>query len=145
MNKSPNAVKTWKLFGTGGGSPAAVYKRPMAAKRVFVVDDTNSIRQFLSKMIELEDSLELAGMAESGHEAIPKIQAEQPDVVIVDAMMADMDGMALTQELKKVCPDVTVVGFTSSQPLAQQMRDAGANVAVVKTEVGQLIDILTSL
>lgn len=77
--------------------------------RVMVVDDTITYRQILSNVVSTLSNAELAGTASSGKTAVMKFKSLKPDLVFLDVMMPEMDGIETLKELKKIDPDVQVV------------------------------------
>src|SRR3954463_12288744 len=57
--------------------------------------------------------MEVAGMAASGREAVRLAEEQQPDVVLMDLSMPDLDGIGATRELRRRAPDTQVVVLTS--------------------------------
>ncbi|NTU84267.1 MAG: response regulator transcription factor [Chloroflexales bacterium] len=96
--------------------------------RVVLVDDHEMVRQGLATFLAVYDDLALVGEACSGAEALAICAAAQPDVVLMDLMMPDMDGPAATRALKAQQPCVQVIALTSfPEPgLLQRALQAGA-------------------
>jgi DNA-binding NarL/FixJ family response regulator len=67
--------------------------------RVLVVDDQALIRGGLAAMIDAADDLEVVGEAEDGGAALRQVAALDPDVVLMDIRMPEMDGIAATEAL----------------------------------------------
>jgi NarL family two-component system response regulator LiaR len=102
--------------------------------RVLLVDDHDMVRQGLAVFLEAFDDLELAGEAENGAEAIRCCAAIRPDVVLMDLMMPEMDGVAATRAIRARFPATHVIALTSFQEdgLAQQALQAGATGYLLK-------------
>ena len=81
--------------------------------RVLIVDDHAMVRQGIATFIELQDDVELVGEAANGREAIARVDESNPDVVLMDLVMPEMDGVAATREIKARHPDVKVLVLTS--------------------------------
>lgn len=81
--------------------------------RVLIVDDHAMVRQGIATFIELQDDVELVGEAANGREAIARVDESNPDVVLMDLVMPEMDGVAATREIKARHPDVRVLVLTS--------------------------------
>lgn len=77
--------------------------------RVMVVDDTITYRQILSNVVKLLPNAELVGTASSGKTALMKIKSLKPDLVFLDVMMPEMDGIETLQHMKRINPSVQVV------------------------------------
>src|SRR5215468_5784200 len=86
--------------------------RPTAAQRsirVMVVDDAVVVRGLIVRWIESEPGLEVVAALRSGREAIAQMEHANPDVVILDVDMPDMDGIAALPRLLAAKPDLVVI------------------------------------
>ncbi len=81
--------------------------------RVLVVDDHPIVRQGLVSVLGDEDDFEVVGEAGSGREAIARVQRLQPDVVLLDLEMPDLDGVAAIPQLLASRPGVGILVFTA--------------------------------
>jgi two-component system response regulator DegU len=80
--------------------------------KVLIVDDHDIVRQGLHRVLDLDHTINIVGEAKSGAEAIIKAVALNPDVVVMDLKMPDMDGIMATREIKKRLPHVYVLILT---------------------------------
>jgi len=96
--------------------------------RVMIVDDHAMVRRGLAAFLSVFDDLELIGEASSGEEAVRLVAAAQPDVVLMDLVMDQMDGATATRAIRQSCPKVQVVALTSfrEEMLVQKALQAGA-------------------
>jgi DNA-binding NarL/FixJ family response regulator len=81
--------------------------------RVMVVDDHPIVRQGLVSVLEDEDDLEIVGTAASGREAVRLVGRLQPDVVLLDLEMPELDGVSAIPQLLAAQPAVGVLVFTA--------------------------------
>jgi two-component system, NarL family, response regulator LiaR len=81
--------------------------------RVMLVDDHDMVRRGLAVFLEAFDDLHLVGEAASGEEAIQICRQLKPDVVLMDVIMPEMDGIETTRALLQECPGVRVIALTS--------------------------------
>lgn len=102
--------------------------------RVFVVDDHPMVRTGLAAMIRAEADLELVGEAADGREAIERVPAAAPHVVLMDLVMPRVDGIAAIAALRPSLPQTRFVVLTSLVDPAEVDRaiDAGATGYVLK-------------
>ncbi|UBF27096.1 response regulator transcription factor [Kovacikia minuta CCNUW1] len=77
--------------------------------RLLIVDDQHLIRQGLKAMLELEPDLQIIGDAENGKVALELIATLQPDVVLMDIQMPEMDGLTATKLITQNFPDIRVL------------------------------------
>jgi NarL family two-component system response regulator LiaR len=96
--------------------------------RVLLVDDHTMVRRGLVTFLQVFDDLELAGEAATGEEAIEQCARLQPDVVLMDIVMPDMDGVETTRAIRQQFPSVQVIALTSfkEEELVQNALQAGA-------------------
>jgi len=102
--------------------------------KVLIVDDIPETRDHLSKLLGFEADIDVVGVASSGAEAIERAVSLQPDVVLMDINMPDMDGIAATEQLSAKAPAAAVV-MMSVQGEADYLRRsmlAGAREFLVK-------------
>ncbi|MDV2996210.1 MAG: Protein-glutamate methylesterase/protein-glutamine glutaminase [Chroococcidiopsis sp. SAG 2025] len=81
--------------------------------RVLVVDDAVVVRNRLSKLLAEDPELEVVGVAANGRIALAKIAQLNPDVVILDVEMPDMDGLATLAALRQIHPHIAVIMFST--------------------------------
>jgi pilus assembly protein CpaE len=102
--------------------------------RVLVVDDIPETRDHLTKLLGFESDIDVVGSAASGREAIEMAVRLNPDVILMDINMPDLDGIAATEQLSSVVPTAAVV-MMSVQGEADYLRRsmlAGAREFLVK-------------
>ena len=87
----------------------------MTPIRVMIADDHDIVRRGLSVFLSGFDDLLLVGEATTGQEAIQVCAAVRPEVVLMDMMLPDMDGVAVTQAIRNQQPYVQIVMLTSSK------------------------------
>ncbi len=80
--------------------------------RVLVTDDHELARAGLKSLLAGERGLEVVGEAASGAQAVSLCQRLQPNLVLMDVRMPDMDGLAATREIKARCPATSVIIVT---------------------------------
>ena len=81
--------------------------------RVLIVDDDDLMRAGLRELLANDPSIEVAGEASTGREAVDAARRLSPDVVLMDVRMPDLDGIAATRELAQVAPDSRVLILTT--------------------------------
>jgi NarL family two-component system response regulator LiaR len=93
-----------------------------------LVDDHAMVRRGLATFLQVFDDLELVGEADDGAAAIQLCANVQPDVVLMDMLMPDMDGVTVTRIIRQKFPTVQVIALTSFKEatLVQNALQAGA-------------------
>jgi len=113
--------------------------------RVLVVDDHALFAEALMLTLAIEDRINVVGCASNGFEAVSLAEALQPDVVLMDVHMPNMDGIEATQRLRIVSPKSWVMIVTSehSAELAKAALKAGASRYLTKdTPAMKLIEAI---
>jgi NarL family two-component system response regulator LiaR len=96
--------------------------------RVVVVDDHAVVRGGIEYSLLALDDIDLVGTADSGTAAMRLCEEVQPDVVLMDMMMPEMNGVVATRAILERCPQARVIALTSFQEgsLVQEALQAGA-------------------
>lgn len=104
------------------------------AIRVVIVDDHAVVREGLRTYLDLSDEIEVVGEARNGREAIDRARQLKPDVMLMDLLMPEMDGIAATRGVKEVSPETNVIvltSFTDDEHIMPALR-AGATGYLLK-------------
>ncbi len=96
-------------------------QRPTEKISILIVDDIPETRENLRKLLYFESDIEIVGMAANGREAIDEARRLQPHVVLMDINMPDMDGIAASDEIRRVAPVCRVI-MMSVQSEADYLR-----------------------
>jgi DNA-binding NarL/FixJ family response regulator len=107
--------------------------------RLLLVDDQPSVLHGLRMRLALEQDVEVVGEAGSGAEALRQATALTPDVVLMDVVMPEMDGLAATAALRERAPAAAVVVLSLYDDAETRRRayDAGAVAFVGKCEAAE--------
>jgi pilus assembly protein CpaE len=106
--------------------------------RVIIVDDVSETRENVRKLLQFESDVDVVGVARTGKEAIQLSQDMQPDVVLMDINMPDMDGIAATEAIRAKQPAVQVVilSVQGDQNYMRRAMLAGARDFLTKPPMG---------
>lgn len=103
--------------------------------KVLVVDDTEHVRDMLVQMLEL-DGFDVVGQASSAQEAIDLAQSSDPNVIVMDYVMPDLDGLSAAKAIKEDRPTQAIILYTAylDANVENQAREAGVALVVGKVE-----------
>jgi len=116
--------------------------------RVLLVDDNSQFASAATRFLSLIGQLHVVGHARSGREALEQVNRLQPDLVLMDVMMPDMDGLEATRHLKESHASARIVILTlhDSAEYRARAREVGADAFVSKEEFGTaLLDVIDRL
>jgi DNA-binding NarL/FixJ family response regulator len=108
--------------------------------RTLLVDDSEFMRKYLARLIELERGFEVVGTAADGFEAIRYVGAHKPDLVLMDVNMPCLNGIEATRSIKHsgkqsgYAPVIIIVTSEDTLACRSQAKKAGANGFVEKSE-----------
>ena len=86
---------------------------PDAPIRVLLVDDHAMVRRGMRDFLSLHDDIEVVGEAADGSDAVTRADELQPDIVVMDLMMPNLDGIEATARIKAAHPELEVIALTS--------------------------------
>lgn len=106
--------------------------------RVLIVDDVSETRENVKKLLQFESDVEVIGVARTGKEAIQISQELNPDVILMDINMPDMDGIAATEAIRAVQQSIQVIilSVQSDQNYMRRAMLAGARDFLTKPPMG---------
>ncbi|GFN32973.1 response regulator [Paenibacillus xylaniclasticus] len=81
--------------------------------KVLIVDDQELILESLKIVLEMEDDIEVVGLAKNGEEAIRCCEKSEPDIILMDINMPIMDGVVATEKIKPRFPLTKIIILTS--------------------------------
>lgn len=113
--------------------------------RVTVVDDHEVVRKGIIAYLKTDPRIDVVGEAESGKESIPIIEKEKPDVVLMDLIMENGNGIEATKKIMEIHPDCRVIILTSYYDDEQVFPalEAGAFSYLLKTSSGtEIVDAI---
>jgi len=99
---------------------------PMPEKKlaVLLVDDSRTVLSQIEKAVAASDLAEIVGTAKNGAEAIQRASELKPDLVIMDIVMPDIDGLAALRMLQAKQPEIRVAMLSSVGGMASKAEDA---------------------
>ena len=108
-------------------------KAPPLPYSALIVDDSAHSRILLLRLLQ-RSGLTKVDLAVNGADGIRRFKASKPDMVFLDAIMPEMDGLTALREIKRVDPEAIVVMITSlsEKEKVLQFKEAGANYYLLK-------------
>jgi len=106
----------------------------MGEIRVLVADDHKTVRTGLKMIIDAETDMKVVGEAGDGREAIRLVQELQPDVLVMDISMPEVNGLVAAAKLKRIAPAIKILTLTrhSDKAYLQELMQAGISGYVLK-------------
>jgi len=101
---------------------------------IILVDDHVIMRSGLRVLLESESDMEVIGEANNGREAVKIISEKNPDIVVMDIAMRDMNGIQATQQIKNEKPEIKIIALSmhSEKQIVIGMLKAGASGYLLK-------------
>jgi pilus assembly protein CpaE len=105
---------------------------------VLIVDDVAEARDNISKLLQFESDIEVVGAARSGTEALELAREKEPEVVLMDINMPDMDGIQVTEALLQDVPyaQIIILSVQSEVDYVRRAMRAGASDFIAKPPSG---------
>ena len=116
--------------------------------KILLVDDQSFARRFISKLIETTNHLKIIDTADNGKEAISFMESLQPDVVLIDLEMPEMDGITATEIITRRFPNCKVLVLSSheDESYLQNALQAGATGYLLKgSSAAELTNAISSV
>ncbi len=80
--------------------------------RILIADDSDELRRALRNVLETQPHYTVSGKASSGAEAVTKARELNPDLIILDLQMPDMDGFEAARQIFKFAPSMPILMFS---------------------------------
>ncbi|HZK38423.1 MAG TPA: response regulator [Clostridia bacterium] len=117
------------------------------SKGILIVDDASFVRTMI-KNILTKNGFDVIDEAENGAEAIEKYKKLQPELIIMDIIMPEIDGIQATGEIKKLNPDAKIIMCSAigQRGMMDEAMQAGAEDFIVKPfEAARLIEAVKKM
>jgi DNA-binding NarL/FixJ family response regulator len=111
----------------------------MGPFRILLADDHEVVRAGLRALLEEQAGWEVVAEAVDGREAVDKATKLKPDAVVIDIAMPSLNGLEAVRQIVKAVPHARVLVLTmyDSDPLIQQVLQAGARGYLLKSDAGR--------
>lgn len=117
-------------------------KRTRTRVRVLLADDHRTVRQGLAALLNEQTGIRVVGEASTGQEAVEMVRRLDPDVVLMDVSMPDMDGIEATRLIKAEMPRVRVIGlsmYDKRRDIVEELKKAGAETCLSKGALSETV------
>ena len=106
---------------------------------IVLADDHHIVRQSLRVLLEAETDFRVVGEAATGLEAVELIERLQPDILVVDIMMPELNGLEVTRQVKRRWPKtaIVVLSMHENEAYVVEALRAGASAYVLKKSTAQ--------
>jgi NarL family two-component system response regulator LiaR len=81
--------------------------------RIFIADDHAIVRKGIGAVLEIVPDIDVVGEAENGREAVAQVEVLRPDVILMDLVMPEMDGIEAIRHIKDRQPDARILVLTT--------------------------------
>ena len=111
----------------------------MSSVRILLADDHEIVRQGVRAMIERLTGWEICGEAATGREAVALAEKLEPDLIIMDIGMPELNGLDAARQIKRLLPQVEVLMFTANETeeIVRHVFKAGARAYLLKAEANK--------
>lgn len=111
----------------------------MAPTRIVIADDHEIFRRGLRSLLESHVGWEVCGEAVNGEEAVERVNALKPDVVVLDITMPRLTGLEAAERIRAEIPGCKIIVLSQHEPsiMGQAALAAGAEAYVTKSEVSK--------
>jgi DNA-binding NarL/FixJ family response regulator len=115
--------------------------RVTSMTRILIADDHEVVRQGVRGLLEVRTDWNVCGEAATGREAVIKAAALQPDVVILDVAMPEMNGLEAARQIRRTVPTAKILVLTVHEidQLEQEFIDAGVHGFLHKADTGHML------
>jgi two-component system, NarL family, response regulator NreC len=119
----------------------------MKPVRILIADDHDVVRQGVRAVLEGQAGWVVCGEASTGREAVAKATDLQPDVVVLDISMPELNDLEATRQIRRaVSAKILILTVHESDQVVTEVLDAGAHGYVLKTDAGRtLVEAIRAL
>lgn len=119
----------------------------MGPIRVLLVDDEAEFRTVMRSTLDNDERFEVVDEAANGHQGIALAAFHQPDVVLLDLMMPELDGLQAAVKIRKEAPAALIAMLSSREARAAAVvsAESGAHVFIEKHDMAGVADQLIDL
>jgi DNA-binding NarL/FixJ family response regulator len=115
--------------------------------RILVVDDNPSVRRYLRGALEQHRNWRVCDEARNGRDAVDRFRKIQPDLIVLDFQMPEMNGLDAARIIGRLSPEIPILLVTLylSRQLTEEARKVGARGACTKADISSVVDGVSAL
>ncbi|MGA6987272.1 MAG: response regulator transcription factor [Terriglobales bacterium] len=115
--------------------------------RILVADDNPAVRNFLRSLLEQQSNWRVCDQVPTGAEALQRVKENQPDVILLDFQMPDLNGIEVAREIARLFPEIPILMVTihPSKRLVEEARNTGIRGVCAKWDVGSIVEAVNAL
>jgi two-component system nitrate/nitrite response regulator NarL len=115
--------------------------------RILVADDNPAVRNFLRSLLEQQSTWRVCDQVPTGMEALERVQANPPDMILLDFQMPDLNGIEVARRVAQLFPQIPILLVTIhvSNQLAEEARKTGIRGLCAKWDVGSIVEAVEAL
>jgi DNA-binding NarL/FixJ family response regulator len=115
--------------------------------RILVADDSPAIRRCLRGLLDQHDGWLVCDEASNGKEAVERFMQVQPDLIVLDFQMPEMNGLDAARRIVSLSPRTPILMVTIhlSKQLSEEARRVGIRGACAKADINSVVDAVGAL
>lgn len=140
------AFQSEAVFGAARNY-CCIVREAFGVTRILLVDDNPAVRRYLRAILEQQESWKVSGEARTGAEALHQVLESQPDLIVLDYQMPDLNGVDVARQISEMFPNIPILMVTLhlSRQLADAAREAGVRGACAKQDIGSVVEAVDLL
>jgi DNA-binding NarL/FixJ family response regulator len=109
--------------------------------RILIADDHEIVRKGICSILESRKNIDICGEASNGQDAVEKASQLNPDLIILDVTMPNLDGFAAARQIRTFLPEVPILilSMHAGPSVVREAQQAGAQGFVSKSEAGHVL------
>ncbi len=116
--------------------------------RILIVDDHPLIRDGVKTMLKDEETVQIVGSSKTGAEALDFLANDEPDIILLDISLPDIDGLALCEKIRTQHKRVKIIGLTSTNEagiIAGLLQRGGNGYLLKNMERSELLEAIQAV
>jgi DNA-binding NarL/FixJ family response regulator len=107
--------------------------------KILIADDHEIVREGVRALLQHREEWQVCGEAANGRDAVSEAGKLEPDIIVMDIGMPDMNGLEATRQIKRILPKCEVLIFTANETeeIVRSVFKAGARAYLLKSEANQ--------